>query len=153
MHKKRDGLLFLLVWLGLFSFMETASCYFIGNRVKFCHCPLIWWFYLQAELQHLLTNHSIFWKQPGNPAMYPINELSHKYWIPLWAPVTRNPKESISYSKNWATMGTGGEEEFKEICQRLIQYSWQGSVGFFVFPLCDSVSTKRDKNNIDFDCG
>lgn len=141
---KRDGLLFLFLWF--FSVMATVSSYFMVETGKFLPPSS----HLQADLQHFLTNHSIYQEQWGNPDMHSINDLSHRYWISLLVLTSGNPKKSISQSKNGATVG--GQRVQSENCQNLIQPSCKHPQ-FSIFSHYVTEATKRRNNNIDFDCG
>lgn len=109
-----NGLLFCFLFFSLFffSFMEIVSCYFIGKMVNFYQCSLIWW--LSAGRIATLFNKSFhLLGTGGNPAMYPINELSHRYWISLLAQWLEIQRKALFKAKMEQQWGLGGEEELK----------------------------------------
>lgn len=63
-------------------------------------------------------------------------------------------KEEHFLKEKWSNYGGWGIGRIQsEIWQTLIQSPWQESVVSFVFPLCDSVPTKKEKTDLAFDCG
>lgn len=99
--------------LFVFSFMETTSCYFIGKLVNFCHCLLIWWLYLQAELQHFFINHPITGNSgeilPRIQLMNSPTDIEFLYW-PRWLGIQR---EALFKAKLEQQRGLGEEKQIK----------------------------------------